>query len=61
MTPIGWHSMTDLYEILDTVRRVIREPDGHELAEIMLHYAKGLVLTEAERTQLRDWRKQALQ
>jgi hypothetical protein len=52
--------MTDLYEIVDTIRRVVPAPEGHELAEIILHYAKGLVLTEAERDQLRAWRDDAL-
>lgn len=51
--------MTDLYEILDTVRRVVPEPDGHELAEIILRYATGIELTAMERTQLRAWREQA--
>jgi hypothetical protein len=60
VTPVGWHSMTDLYELLDTIRRVVPAPEGHELAEMLLHYAKGLELTTAERDQLRAWRDDAL-
>jgi hypothetical protein len=52
--------VTDLYEILDTVRRVVPGDEGHELAEIILRYATGIVLTASERSQLVAWREQAL-
>ncbi len=48
--------MTDLSEILDTVRRV--QPDDRAaLAEIMWHYAEGKLLTPRELTDMRAMRE----
>lgn len=52
--------MTDLYEILDTIRRIVPEPIGHDIAEMMLHYSEGIALTPAERSQLLAWRENAV-
>ncbi len=50
--------MTDLSEILDTVRRVQPEDRAH-LAEIMWRHCAGHVLTPAERIALIAMRERA--